>query len=207
MSVIILLPIELATGFLSKSAGFLARQFNNVTHFGSPANPLKVAMDPIVGFVKSLCAKLPGYWGAVIMALAGGIILFVSLWLLTKVLKSLMLGKVEGVLGKYLDRHGPVGILIGAGTTAAGLRAGVPNIIIPFMGDQTFWGRRVYDLGVGTEPVRRKGLTAETLPERINQALSNQNMIREASLLGEKIREENGVEEAVQIITRYIGIK
>ena len=95
----------------------------------------------------------------------------------------------------------------GAGTTAAGLRAGVPTIIIPFMGDQTFWGRRVYELGVGPEPVRRKGLTAETLAERINQALSDQNMIREAVLLGERIRQENGVEEAVKIISRYIGIK
>ena len=47
----------------------------------------------------------------------------------------------------------------------------------------------------------------ETLVGRINQAVSNQNMIREAALLGEKIRGENGVEKAVQIINRYLGIK
>ena len=95
----------------------------------------------------------------------------------------------------------------GAGTTAAGIKAGVPTIVIPFMGDQPFWGRRVYELGVGPEPVRRKGLTAEILAERINQALSDQSIIKESSLLGEMIRAENGVAEAVQQITRYIGIK
>jgi len=35
----------------------------------------------------------------------------------------------------------------GAGTTAAGLRAGVPSILVPFFGDQPFWGRRVAQLG------------------------------------------------------------
>jgi len=37
----------------------------------------------------------------------------------------------------------------GAGTTAAGFRAGVPTIIIPFIGDQFFWAHRVEKLGVG----------------------------------------------------------
>ncbi len=40
----------------------------------------------------------------------------------------------------------------GAGTTSAGLRAGVPSIIVPFFGDQPFWGQRVHDLGVGPGP-------------------------------------------------------
>ena len=39
----------------------------------------------------------------------------------------------------------------GAGTTAAGLRAGRPTVICPFFGDQPFWGRRVHELGVGVE--------------------------------------------------------
>ncbi|MFN8418241.1 MAG: hypothetical protein U0528_03190 [Anaerolineae bacterium] len=41
----------------------------------------------------------------------------------------------------------------GAGTTAAGLRAGVPSIIVPFFGDQPFWGQRTAALGVGTAPI------------------------------------------------------
>jgi sterol 3beta-glucosyltransferase len=41
----------------------------------------------------------------------------------------------------------------GAGTTAAGIRAGIPSLLIPFHGDQPFWGRRVAELGVGPEPL------------------------------------------------------
>ncbi|MEM8600778.1 MAG: glycosyltransferase, partial [Bacteroidota bacterium] len=40
----------------------------------------------------------------------------------------------------------------GAGTTAAGLRAGCPSVVCPFFGDQPFWGRRVHALGAGPEP-------------------------------------------------------
>ena len=41
----------------------------------------------------------------------------------------------------------------GAGTTAAGLRAGKPSLLIPHVGDQFFWGRRVQELGLGPEAI------------------------------------------------------
>ncbi len=42
----------------------------------------------------------------------------------------------------------------GAGTTAAGLRAGVPTVVCPFFGDQPYWGERVAALGAGPKPPR-----------------------------------------------------
>jgi sterol 3beta-glucosyltransferase len=45
----------------------------------------------------------------------------------------------------------------GAGTTAAGLRAGRPTVIVPFFGDQPFWGRIVAARGVGPQPIRTAG--------------------------------------------------
>ncbi len=62
----------------------------------------------------------------------------------------------------------------GAGTTAAGLRAGVPSIVIPSGNDQFAWGRRVYELGVGAQPIPRKKLTAEKLSAAITYALQPQ---------------------------------
>ncbi len=44
----------------------------------------------------------------------------------------------------------------GAGTTGAGLRAGVPSIIVPGANDQPFWGRRVEALGAGPAPIPRR---------------------------------------------------
>ncbi|NJL88962.1 MAG: glycosyltransferase family 1 protein [Coleofasciculaceae cyanobacterium SM2_1_6] len=88
----------------------------------------------------------------------------------------------------------------GAGTTAAGLRAGVPTITIPFFGDQGFWGQRVAALGVGTEPIPRQKLTVENLAQAIHKAVSDRTMNQRAANLGAKIRAEDGVAKAVEII-------
>ena len=87
----------------------------------------------------------------------------------------------------------------GAGTTAEGLRAGVPSVIIPHANDQFAWGRRVYELGVGPKPIRRKNLTAENLAEAIRLALTD-DIKQKATVLGEKIRTEKGAETAAKII-------
>ena len=93
----------------------------------------------------------------------------------------------------------------GAGTTAAGLRAGVPSVIIPFMGDQHFWGKRVFELGAGPEPITRKKLTVDQLADRITRAVVDQSFIQNASILGKKIRGENGLKKAVELIMHYLG--
>lgn len=88
----------------------------------------------------------------------------------------------------------------GAGTTAAGLRAGIPTIVIPFFGDQPFWGQRVAALGVGTAPIPRKELTAERLAEAIHKAVSDRTMRQRAANLGAKIQAEDGVANAVAVV-------
>jgi UDP:flavonoid glycosyltransferase YjiC (YdhE family) len=88
----------------------------------------------------------------------------------------------------------------GAGTTAAGLRAGVPSVIIPFFGDQPFWGGRVADLGVGPKPIPRKSLTPERLAQAIQEAVTDGAIRQSASNLGEMIRSENGIVNAVEMI-------
>ena len=92
----------------------------------------------------------------------------------------------------------------GAGTTAASLRAGVPSLIVPFMGDQPFWGHRVSQLGVGTQPIPRRKLTAKRLADVIKQAVSDKAMQQRAAILGEKIQAEDGSGEAAAIIQRLI---
>ncbi|MBA3468482.1 MAG: glycosyltransferase family 1 protein [Herpetosiphonaceae bacterium] len=91
----------------------------------------------------------------------------------------------------------------GAGTTAAGLRAGVPSIIAPFMGDQPFWGKRVADLGVGTRPIPQKKLTAKQLTEAILEAVTHKTMRQAAHRLGQQIEAESGIGNAVAIIERF----
>lgn len=86
----------------------------------------------------------------------------------------------------------------GAGTTAAGLRAGVPSVILPHGLDQPAWARRVRELGVGTS-LPHKHLTAEKLAGAIELVLKSD--VRDAAkALGAKIQAENGAEKAARII-------
>jgi UDP:flavonoid glycosyltransferase YjiC (YdhE family) len=87
----------------------------------------------------------------------------------------------------------------GAGTTAAGLRAGVPSIIVPFFADQPFWGRRVADLGVGPQPIPRKQFTADRLAQAIEMTVTDQALRQRAADLGAQIRSEDGIARAVEV--------
>ncbi|MBW4670277.1 MAG: glycosyltransferase [Cyanomargarita calcarea GSE-NOS-MK-12-04C] len=92
----------------------------------------------------------------------------------------------------------------GAGTTAAGLRAGIPSVIIPFGAEQPFWGQRVADLGVGSALIPQTDLTVEVLASAIKTVTSDESMKARAHALGEKIRSEDGVAKALEIFHRYL---
>jgi sterol 3beta-glucosyltransferase len=87
----------------------------------------------------------------------------------------------------------------GAGTTAASLRAGLPTTIVPFLGDQPFWGRRVERLGVGPRALDRKTLTVESLATAI-MAMDDPAMRKRADALGEAVRSEDGLGAAIRFI-------
>jgi sterol 3beta-glucosyltransferase len=93
----------------------------------------------------------------------------------------------------------------GAGTTAEGLRAGVPTLILPFAVDQAFWGKRVKALGVGPEPIPFKKLTADRLARAIQETVTQSEIKRRAARLGDAIRAQDGVGNAVRVIKEYLG--
>ncbi|KAL1897370.1 hypothetical protein Sste5346_004106 [Sporothrix stenoceras] len=77
----------------------------------------------------------------------------------------------------------------GAGTTAAGLRFGVPTVVVPFFGDQPFWGSLVAQAGAGPDPIPFSRLTSEQLATAIEQALKPETKTK-AAALGDKIRDD-----------------
>ncbi len=91
----------------------------------------------------------------------------------------------------------------GAGTTAAGLRAGVPSVIIPYGNDQFAWGRRVHELGVGARPIPRKRLTADRLAAAL-QEIQTDAVRERARAMGERIRREDGAAAAADLILASI---
>lgn len=93
----------------------------------------------------------------------------------------------------------------GAGTTAAGLRAGVPTVGVPFFGDQPFWADRIVEAGVGPPPVPHAELTAARLAYAIRVAATHAPMRERAAALGEAIRAEDGVGRIVAFIEDYMA--
>ncbi|MBX9400586.1 glycosyltransferase [Lysobacter sp. BMK333-48F3] len=85
----------------------------------------------------------------------------------------------------------------GAGTTAAAARAGIPSIIVPFYGDQPFWAHSLNALGAGPAALDRNRLDADILADALEQA-HDVPMQQAAAALGERIRAEDGVAEAIR---------
>ena len=88
----------------------------------------------------------------------------------------------------------------GFGTTAAGLRAGIPALVVPHVADQFYWGRLVRELGVGPEPVPRAKVDASRLAVSLEELAQDAEMAAKAFRLGARIRSENGIENAVNLI-------
>jgi UDP:flavonoid glycosyltransferase YjiC (YdhE family) len=81
----------------------------------------------------------------------------------------------------------------GAGTTAAGISMGKPTVVVPFFGDQPFWGAMTAKAGAGPFPIPYKDLTAGKLAASILEALKPE-ALEKAKLLGESISKEKGAE-------------
>ena len=93
----------------------------------------------------------------------------------------------------------------GAGTTGASLRAGLPTLIVPFTTDQPFWGRQVHRRGAGPAPIKPRRLTPPRLAEAIEELFTNERMRTSAAAIGEGIRGESGVGNAITVIERAVA--
>lgn len=92
----------------------------------------------------------------------------------------------------------------GAGTTAIGLRSGIPNIIIPFAFDNPFWAWRIAALGVGPSGISRQALTAERLAETIQLTMHDETMTARRTTLSHRLSTEDGVARAVERFHEYV---
>lgn len=92
----------------------------------------------------------------------------------------------------------------GSGTTAFGLRAGIPSAVVPFVFDQFYWGERIAALGAGPKPIRQQQLTVKRLRETIQRGVSDPQVRQKAAELGQKIRAETGMENAIRVIEQVL---
>ncbi|CAL0328576.1 unnamed protein product [Lupinus luteus] len=91
----------------------------------------------------------------------------------------------------------------GAGTTATGLKAGCPTTIVPFFGDQFFWGDRIYQKGLGPAPIPISQLSVQHLSDAIKFMLQPEVKSR-AMEIAKLIENEDGVTAAVNAFHRHL---
>jgi sterol 3beta-glucosyltransferase len=88
----------------------------------------------------------------------------------------------------------------GFGTTAAGLRAGIPALVIPHIVDQFYWSQKVFELGVGPKPIPRRKLDIPKLSAALKELDENSSFRAAAASIGAQIGSEKGIDQAVCLI-------
>jgi UDP:flavonoid glycosyltransferase YjiC (YdhE family) len=93
----------------------------------------------------------------------------------------------------------------GAGTTQAALLAGKPSVIVAHGFDQSYWANTMHGLGVSGRPLLRHDLEPSVLARTINEVLDSPTIQDKATALGNRMRTENGVKQAVTIINQILA--
>lgn len=93
----------------------------------------------------------------------------------------------------------------GAGTTACGAVSGVPQIIVPHVLDQYYWGNQVHLSGLGPTPIWRSRLTGSKLSSAIQECMINPEIRQAVRMTAGEIIPEKSIEMAVSEISRSLG--
>lgn len=129
IAVLILFPLELATGLLGKIAKALAGAFADVGGL-KLANPLKAATKPVVELLGKMLAE-----NAVAVLVVSVVITFAMLFLIVKILRTLVLERVQKLFDEHLFRNAGRAMLFGLVLTVAVQSSSITtSLIIPLAG-------------------------------------------------------------------------
>ena len=108
LAVLVFFPLELATGFLTKGSALMTQALSNVGGMHL-LDPVSLVTDPLAAGVVSVMQG-----NGVLVLITGVLALFASLRFLVMLLRSLLLGRTERLINKYL--FGPIPIALAFGT-------------------------------------------------------------------------------------------
>ncbi len=93
----------------------------------------------------------------------------------------------------------------GCGTSHSVARAGKPQMIVPLIIDQHYWGNRIHELGIGPDRVKIGKISDKQLEQNVFDLINKESYITKAKELGEKIQNENGVKSICDFIDSHFG--
>ncbi|MDW3180095.1 MAG: Na/Pi symporter [Acidimicrobiia bacterium] len=180
LAVLLLLPIELATGVISDTAKWISERL-----VGSSGTEWK---SPVKAWVKEPVGLLQDFWAAVgtsgnvqgvLMVLTGLVVILIALSLITKNMRSLVADRVERSINAMLSRGGgTVALFLGLVITIAVQSSSITtSILIPLAGAGVISLRNAYPVtlgaNVGTTITALLASLAASSPESLTVALAH----------------------------------
>jgi len=151
MTVAVLLPLEIATGYLQKTASFIADGLAG-TSGGKFPNPLKDATHAVLKPLKEGLASLFDSKHAVGTALIiiSVIIIFTTLAFIVKTLRSVASDRMESMMSRSLGRNPYIGLLVGMIVTAMVQSSSITtSVMVPLAGAGLIRLEQVFPITVG----------------------------------------------------------
>jgi sodium-dependent phosphate cotransporter len=152
-TVTVLLPLELTTGYLHKSAAFLSGVLWGSSTGVTFDSPLKMITKPPGAFIKDLVIDTLGFSKTVagtVLVIVGVIVLIVSLYALTKLMRSLVLDKLKRFFERSVGRNAAIGLFIGMVITAVIQSSSVTtSLMVPMAAAGVMTIRQVFPVTVG----------------------------------------------------------
>lgn len=149
MAVVILFPLELATGVLRRSALWLAGLLTG-GHAVTFASPVKQAVKPAVQAMVRVAEGLAGDRAPLLVAVLGMVLLLLSLYVLVKRTKALAMGRAEVVIDRMMGRSGLSGMAMGMGITAVIQSSSVTtSLLVPLAGAGVVRLEKIFPVTLG----------------------------------------------------------
>ncbi len=157
LSVLLIFPLELAFGVISRPAEWVSQQLGNVRYFQADPTKkiglLKTAFGGVGRLAKWLLIDVAGLsptWGGAIVAGLALALLFVALWLLVKMLRGLLQDRLSGAFNRTLFRQPGIAFMVGIVATLAVQSSSVTtSLIVPLVGAGILTLRKIYPYTLG----------------------------------------------------------
>jgi len=157
LSVLLIFPLEMAFGVISKPAGWISDALGHVQYFSSDPNKqigfLKTAFEAVGALFHWLTIDvlhLSAQWAGSIIAVLAVVLLFVALWILVKMLHGMIQERLSGAFNRTLFRKPAIAFAVGILLTAAVQSSSVTtSLVVPLIGAGILKLRQVYPYMLG----------------------------------------------------------
>ena len=151
LAVGILLPLELLTGMLSKSAAALAASLGGIggVEYDSPLKgALKAALKPVKATLESVAGS--DRLAEILLIILSGILIYVALTLLVAVMRPAVHSRVEAIVSRGLEKTPLVGIIVGIAVTVMVQSSSITtSLLVPLAGAGLLTLAQAFPITVG----------------------------------------------------------